>query len=52
MVREPLFLFESRPFQSYAAWCMAAVDVKLGSQIRQILLQLGFLFESKAEIAP
>jgi hypothetical protein len=31
---------------------MASIDVKLGSQIQRILLQLGFEFESEAEIAP
>jgi hypothetical protein len=31
---------------------MASIDVKLGFQIWQILLQLGIQFESEAEISP
>jgi hypothetical protein len=36
----------------YGAWCMASIDVKLGSQIWRILLQLRFQFKSEAEISP
>jgi hypothetical protein len=50
--RTGLFPLTNRPFQSYGAWCMTSIGVKLGSQIRRILLQLGFRFESEAEIAP
>jgi hypothetical protein len=46
----PFFPFKNRPFQSYGTGCMTCIDVKLVSQIWQILLKLGFQFEYKAEI--
>jgi hypothetical protein len=47
-----IFPFKNQPSESYGAGCMASIDVKLGSQIWQILLHLGFQLESEAEIAP